>query len=66
MRTIPRITEGDDVAHPQLFYTSREVSYMRDRWDHDVRNEYRRVRLRGFAWGVAVAVVAWVLAKLPW
>lgn len=66
MRTLPRVVEGDDVAHPQLFYTSREVAYMKDRWDWDVRNEYRRAKRRGFAWGLAVAAVLWVLSKLNW
>jgi hypothetical protein len=66
MRAIPLITHGDDVAYRPVFYTQREVAYMRDRWDRDVRAEYRRTKRAGFFWGVAVSAVVWIIARLPW
>jgi hypothetical protein len=64
MNRIPIITHGDDVAYRPVFYTQREVAYMRERWDRDVRAEYRRNRVKHGLIGTLVGSVLGYLFSL--
>lgn len=55
----------DEVGRP-MYLSSEDVIYLRDRWDKDVRAEYRRVRFWACLWGFFVGVLFAVLSKMTW
>lgn len=56
---------SDEVGRP-MYLSGEDVIYLRDRWDRDVRAEYRRARFWSALWGFFVGVLFAVLSKMSW